>query len=121
VVSVQFESANSHLSTADIFLTWASSQRGNSGIIEGSLARLVIEDDSLRLVRNDGSEKRFPFDAGLSSGSHHPDWFEYVAEEFAGELMDVSRRGANMKIAQLCLRLVEQSKAASRAKEVLPV
>jgi predicted dehydrogenase len=121
VVSIQFESANSHLPAADIFLTWASSLRRNSGAIEGSLAHLIIEDDLLRLVREDGSQERFQFDEGLSRASHHPDWFESVAEEFAGELMDVSRRGANLRIARLCLRLIEQSKAASRMKELLPV
>jgi hypothetical protein len=57
----------------------------------------------------------------LSSGSHHPDWFEFVTDEFAGELSDVSRRGTNLKVAQLCLRLVEQSKASNSTKEFLPV
>jgi len=121
VIRVRFERAHSSSPTADIFLTWASPLRRNWGVIEGSLAQLKIEDDSLCLDRKDGSQENFQFDAGLSKGSHHPDWFEFVAEEFAEELKDVSRRGANLKVAQLCLRLVEQSKAACRGEEFLPV
>jgi predicted dehydrogenase len=121
VVRLRFASASDHSATASIFLTWASPRRGNLGTIKGSLARLTIEDDLLSLVQNDGREESFQFGAGLSSGSHHPDWFEFVAAEFAGELGDASRRGANLQVAQLCLRLVEQSKASHRLKECLPV
>jgi predicted dehydrogenase len=121
VVSMRFASANGHSPTANIFLTWASPQRRNQGMIQGSLARLTIEDNFLSLARNDGRQERLEFDAGLSSGSHHPDWFEFVADEFAGELDHVSHRGANLKIAELCLRLVEQSRTSSRVRECLPL
>ncbi len=121
VVSMKFARSDADRATASIFLTWASPQRRNQGTIRGSLAQLAIEDDALGLLRNDGREEKFRFDGGLSSGSHHPDWFELVAEEFAGELDDVSRRGANLKIAEFCLRLIEQSKASSLAKECLPL
>ena len=121
VIRVRFESANSRSPTADIFLTWASRLRRNWGVIEGSLARLSIEDDSLRLHHKDGSQEKFKFSSGLSKGSHHADWFEFVAREFGGELKDVSCRGANLNVAQLCLRLVERTKAAGQAKEYLPV
>lgn len=120
VIRVQFECANSHSPMADIFLTWASRLRRNWGVIEGSLAQLNIEDDSLRLDRKDGSQEKFQFSSGLSKGSHHPDWFEFVAQEFGDELKDVSCR-ANLNVAQLCLRLVERSKAADQAKGLLPV
>ena len=121
VITVQFESANGHSPTADIFLTWASPSRRNWGVIEGSLARLRIEDDSLRLEGRDGSKEEFPFSSLLSEGSHHPDWFEFVAQEFGEELKDVSRRGANLNVAQLCLRLVERSKAADQVRGFVPV
>jgi predicted dehydrogenase len=121
VITIQFESGNSHLPTADIFLTWASPLRRNWGVIEGSLGRLDIEDDSLRLRRKGESEEKFQFSSRLSKGSHHPDWFEYVAQEFGRELKGVSCRGANLKVSHLCLRLVERSKAAGQAKGFLPV
>ncbi len=121
VITVQFESANGHSPAADIFLTWASPSRRNWGVIEGSLARLRIEDDSLRLEGRDGSKEEFPFSSLLSEGSHHPDWFEFVAQEFGEELKDVSRRGANLNVAQLCLRLVERSKAADQVRGFVPV
>jgi predicted dehydrogenase len=121
VIQVRFESVNSRSATADIFLTWASGLRRNWGVIEGSLARLDIDDDSLLLNRRDGSQERFQFEAGLSQGSHHPEWFEFVSQEFAGELKDVSRRGENLRMARRCLRLIERCKASSRTREFLPV
>jgi predicted dehydrogenase len=121
IVTLRFDSLERHGSTANIFLTWASPQRRNSGTIQGTLARLTIEDDWLKLARNDGGEERFHFTTELSSGSHHPDWFRFVAEEFAGELKGSPRPGRNLRVAQLCLRLVEQSKASSRVQEYLPV
>jgi len=121
VVTIRFDSINRHGGTANIFLTWASPQRRNSGTIEGTLARLTIEDHWLKLARNDGGEERFHFETELSSGSHHSDWFTCVAEEFAGELKGLSRPGSNLRVAQLCVRLVEQSKASSRLQASLPV
>jgi predicted dehydrogenase len=121
VVSVKFVSTNSHPRTANIFLTWASPLRRNWGTIHGSVARLMIEDDWLMLVRNDGRQERFHFHSRLSSGSHHPEWFTFVTEEFAGELSGSSRRGSNLRVAELCLRLVERCKASSRMQEDLSV
>ena len=121
VVTIKFDGINRHGGTANIFLTWASPQRRNWGTIQGTLARLTIEDDWLKLARNDGSEERFHFDTELSSGSHHPEWFKCVAEEFAGELKALPRPGSNFRVAQLCLRLVEQSKASSRLQAYVPV
>ena len=121
IIKVRFEGANGRSPTADIFLTWASRFRGNSGVIEGSLARLTIEDDTLRLEGRDGSRAEFKFRSGLSEGSHHPDWFEFVAREFSRELTDASCRGANLDIARWCLRLVERSKASDQANGFLPL
>jgi predicted dehydrogenase len=120
LITVQFERTNSHSPVAEIFLTWASNLRRNWGVIQGSLGQLGIEDDSLRLDYNDGTQERFQFGSRLSTGSQHSDWFEFVVREFAEEL-NGSCVGANLKIAQQCLRLVERSKAASQAKEFLPI
>ena len=121
VVTMRFDSINRHGGTANIFLTWASPQRRNWGTIQGTLARLTIEDDWLKLAFNDGNEERFHFDTELSSGSHHPDWFGCVVEEFAGELKGSPPPGSNLRVAQLCLRLVEQCQASSRQQTYLPV
>ena len=55
------------------------------------------------------------------AGSHHPDWFGCVAEEFAGELKGSPPPGSNLRVAQLCLRLVEQCKASSRHAGLSPL
>ena len=120
-VRIQFESPNSHSPIADIFLTWTSNTRRNWGVIEGSLARLRIDDDVLRLNHKDGSAETFRFDSKLSMSSHHTDWFESVAREFGGELRNLSLRGANLRMAQQCLDLIERSKAANREQDFLPV
>ena len=120
-VRIQFESTNGHSPIADIFLTWTSNLRRNWGVIEGSLARLRIDDDVLRLDYNDESEKTFKFDSKLSMNSHHADWFEAVVREFGGELRNLAHRGANLRMAQQCLDLIERSKAASRKQNFFPV
>jgi predicted dehydrogenase len=121
IVEVQFESPNGQSRTADIFLTWASNERRNWGVLSGTLGQLSIEDDTLRLELRDGSHELFHFGSRLSAGSHHPDWFEFVIEEFGNELKDASCRGANLNEVHQCLRLVEGSKAASQTKAFLPV
>jgi predicted dehydrogenase len=121
IVNIKFSETGGFAPTARIFLTWASPVRRNLGTIEGSLARLTMEDDLLTLMHHDGRQESFRFESRLSNGSHHPDWFESVAGEFAGELNDVSRRGTNLRVARLCLRLIEQAQASSRVKQFLPV
>lgn len=121
IVSLQFDGAKGRAPTAHVFLTWASPTRRNLGIIEGSLARLSIEDSSLCLDGGAGGRKDFFFDSALSNGSHHPDWFEFVAEEFLHELKDDSRRGTNLSAAHLCLRLIDRCRASDRAREFVPL
>ncbi len=101
------------LATAEIFLTWASRVRRNWGVIEGDQGILRIEEDVLTLERKNSPPETFKFDAPLSAGSHHPDWFGLVIEEFFGELSDEGKRGNNFTMAKSCLRLIEQSKRSS--------
>jgi predicted dehydrogenase len=119
LIKVEFESVNGHSRAADIFLTWASNDRFNGGVVSGTLGRLDMEDDTLRLDIRDGGREVFHFDSRLSAGSHHPDWFEFVIEEFGSELRDASCRGANLNVVHQCLRLVERSRAASQSKAYL--
>ncbi|OGR96424.1 MAG: hypothetical protein A2902_06480 [Elusimicrobia bacterium RIFCSPLOWO2_01_FULL_64_13] len=101
---------------AEIFLTWASRLRKNSGALEGALGRIRMEDDVLRVFRGGGAEPEevIRFDAALSAGSHHPDWFGRVISEFSGEIGDPAVRGRSLCAARTCLELVLAAKESHR-------
>lgn len=100
---------------AEIFLTWASRLRKNQGVIEGSLGTLYIEDHCLRLEKR-GVQETYNFDAPLSGGSHHPDWFKDVITEFYNELENKEMKGKNLEIAKTCLYLLERAKESNQKK-----
>ncbi len=52
-----------------------------------------------------GTRREFAFPQSLSAGSHHPDWFGAVIDEFVAEITDPSRRGRNLAEAEHCLVL----------------
>ncbi|PWB76923.1 MAG: hypothetical protein C3F08_10795 [Candidatus Methylomirabilota bacterium] len=107
--------------TADIFLTWASSARGNSAVIEGALGTIHVDDDTLRLT-DDGGERRWTFDQPLSRGSHHPDWFSRVRDDFLREISDETRQGTNLAEASLCAQLLHLAKEShARGGEAIAV
>lgn len=108
---VEFASEDG-VKTADIFLTWASRLRKNSGLIEGTEGRVLIEDDRLIVDKKSGSQT-IPFESALSAGSHHPDWFNFVIDEFLAEISDASKAGKNFEAARACLELIEKSKESS--------
>ncbi len=108
-IKIDFESEAS----AEIFLTWASRVRRNSGELAGEKGILRMEDDHLILDITGKSPETFKFETPLSAGSHHPDWFGRVLEEFSGELKDAKKRGTNLKMARACLELIENSKRSS--------
>lgn len=112
-LNIEFAADGGPAASAEIFLTWASRVRRNWGVLEGESGILHIEDDSLKLDIPGKSPETFRFDSPLSAGSHHPDWFGLVIEEFAGELNDAQKRGANFKMAKACLELIEKSKRSS--------
>lgn len=123
-IKLEFKDARQQTQTAELFLTWASRVRRNSGTIDGSHGSIQIEDDSIRLTKKNGSAKEsvetFSFDQPLSQGSHHPDWFQGVADEFLSELTDDKKRGGNLKIAASCLALIERSKESHQKKSPVP-
>lgn len=104
--------------TAEVFLTWASRVRRNWGIIEGSKAILQIEDDSLKVTDNlptsGSASASYSFDPPLSQGSHHPEWFSGVIQEFETEINNPELRGRNLKTAKSCLKLIERAKESSQ-------
>ncbi len=120
-IRIEFQGNGDLSPSAEIFLTWASRLRRNWGVIEGDLGTLHMDEDSLKLDRNGGVSETFKFDSPLSAGSHHPDWFGFVAEEFLSELNDAQTRGNNFRMAKTCLNLIEQSKRSSGLGQLLAV
>ncbi|MDE2484818.1 MAG: Gfo/Idh/MocA family oxidoreductase [candidate division NC10 bacterium] len=90
---------------ADIFLTWASSSRSNCAVIEGLLGTIRIEDGTLILKRQE-DEQIWGFEQPLSQGSHHPEWFSRVRDDFLREISGEAQRGKNLAEASLCAQLL---------------
>ena len=109
-VRVTFSSA-----TAEIVLTWASDERKNWAEVSGTSGRLELQDDTLVLRPNGhGSDERWRCPPAMSTGSHHPDWFDAVAEEFLAEAGGRAPRGGNLAEASLCVALEHGARASSR-------
>ena len=94
---------------ADIFLTWASSSRGNSAVIEGTCGMIRVDDDILLLTGENGKQS-WKFEQPLSQGSHHPDWFSHVRDNFLREISDEVPQGKNLAEASLCAQLLHLAK-----------
>jgi predicted dehydrogenase len=91
----------------EIFLTWAASERANRVTLDGSGGTISIEGGTLEVRRAAGEARREELPGSLSEGSHHPDWFRGVIEEFLAEIRDRGRRGQSLAEAQRCLRWIE--------------
>jgi predicted dehydrogenase len=88
-----------------IHLTWRANQRRNNAVVQGQSGTLLIDDDRLLLSTHDGKSDVFKFDAALSAGSHHADWFQTLLPEFIAEIKNPAKRGANFQEAGWCLAL----------------
>lgn len=88
----------------EIFLTWAGALRQNRWVVEGTEGTLSLVDDRGELVRG-GEREALAFATSLSAGSHHPEWFGEVLDEFAAEIADPARRGRNLAEAERCALL----------------
>jgi len=102
--------------TAEVFLTWASPERRNRVELEGTRGTIHVEDDLLLLspAVPGGRERRWVYRPALSNGSYHPDWFEGVAAEFVAEVTGSAARGANLRVASLCVMLQALARESSR-------
>ena len=110
--------------TAEVFLTWASPERRNRVELEGTRGTIHVEDDLLLLspAVPGGRERRWVYRPALSNGSYHPDWFEGVAAEFVAEVTGSAARGANLRVASLCVMLQALARESSRRSgHMLPV
>jgi len=94
---------------ADIFLTWDASSRGNSAVIEGTCGAIRVDDDILLLTGKSG-EQSWKFEQSLSQGSHHPEWFCQVRDDFLQEISGAERSGENLATASRCAQLLHLAK-----------
>jgi predicted dehydrogenase len=110
------DTANVDLDTAsgvsNIFLTWAADERANSIEIDGDQGEIRVTCDSVVLQSN-AQERCWTCPPSLSEGSHHPDWFGGVADDFVA----AARGGAksNLEDAVLCARLTDVAQRSSAA------
>jgi predicted dehydrogenase len=88
----------------EIFLTWAGEDRRTRWQVRGTEGTLTLIDDRGELVR-DGVRRDLAFSHSLSAGSHHPDWFGAVIDEFVAEIEHPAQRGRNLAEAERCLLL----------------
>jgi predicted dehydrogenase len=100
---------------AEIFLTWAADERRNRVTIEGTRGTIRIDGNILELVTTGSPDTsvRREFPGSLSEGSHHPDWFAAVAEEFLSEIGGGTARGRSLEEAADCLELIALARESS--------
>ncbi len=100
---------------ASVFLTWTADERANKIEIEGADGTLSVAHDRVIVETGDG-RREWPCPPALSEGSHHPDWFQEVAEDF---LAAVAGAGAgadgNLGEALMCAQLIDRAQASSAA------
>ncbi|MBE3071899.1 MAG: Gfo/Idh/MocA family oxidoreductase [Acidobacteria bacterium] len=106
-VAVTFAGAS-----AQIHLTWRAPLRRNLIVVTGECGRVVLDDDRLLVMPQEGVWSERAFDTPLSGGSHHADWFGAVLDAFGREAENPAARGANLREAGWCVALTE---AAYRA------
>lgn len=95
-----------------IYLTWAANERSNHIEIEGRRGRIKLVGDTV-ILTSDSGERRWSCPPSLSEGSHHPDWFGGVAEDFRNAISRGDRR--NLNEAVLCARLIDLAHQSSTA------
>jgi len=96
--------------SAHIFLTWAADERSNHIEIEGEQGQIKIIDDSV-ILRSNSLERRWSCPPSLSEGSHHPDWFGGVIEDF--RIAATGDGKGNLDEAVLCAQLIDLAQRSS--------
>jgi predicted dehydrogenase len=95
-----------------IYLTWTADERANHIEIEGEQGHISVVDDGV-IVRRNSREHKWCCPPSLSEGSHHPDWFDGVAEDFRSALEGGNQ--GNLDEAVLCARLIDLAQRSSAA------
>ena len=105
--------------TADIYLTWAGDERSNSIEIDGEHGHIMVANDRVTLRLNSG-ERHWTCPPSLAEGSHHPDWFTCVADDFLAAVLTDGR--GNLDEAISCAELIDLAQQSSAAGGVsLPI
>ena len=95
-----------------IYLTWAANERSNHIEIEGKQGRVKVVNDNVILTSKSG-EQRWSCPPSLSEGSHHPDWFAGVAEDFV--IAATRDNKGNLAEAVQCAKLIDLAQRSSAA------
>lgn len=103
---------------AEIRLTWAAAARRTQWQLVGRDGRLTVDDDRVEVTGPRAQWSR-PLTTALSAGSHHPDWFTGVIEEFHRALDDPAQRSGNLAEAELCLLLLDRAYASGALESQL--
>jgi len=98
-------------SRARIFFTWAGDSRRNRVTIEGTQGTITADDDIIVLTST-GGKRRYPFPEALSRGSHHPDWYGLIVDDFVAEIRDGDSPGRNLEEAAWCFALLDACQKA---------
>ena len=95
-----------------IFLTWTASERSNHIEIRGELGHITAVGDKV-VLRSNSRERCWACPPSLSEGSHHPDWFVGVAEDF--RIAATGGDKDNLGEAVLCARLIDLAQRSAAA------
>jgi len=105
----------------EIFLTWAGDARATRWEVRGATGSVSLTDDR-GVVERRGAADALAFAGSLSAGSHHPDWFGAVIDDFAAEIDDPARRGRNLAEAECCVLLTALAyQSSAQGGQPLPV
>jgi predicted dehydrogenase len=95
-----------------IYLTWTANERSNQIEVAGEQGSIRVVDESV-FVKTPSGERRWPCPPSLSEGSHHPDWFAGVVEDFCAAVTGGNK--GNLDEALLCARLIDLAQRSSAA------
>jgi len=89
---------------AEIFVTWRADVRRNTMRLIGDGGEIVIDDDTLRTDR-----ESIRFESGLSTGSHHADWFAAMLPDVTASFHDPETALESFDEAALCLSVIQRA------------
>ncbi len=118
--SVEFEYPSGSISR--LFFTWAGEKRYNEIKIKGEQGEVICLDDKI-FVKNGKKQEEIPFKEGLSAGSHHPEWYDQVLDEFLMAINNDNFRKRNFLEAASCFNCLEHCKLSNKkgaAIEITP-